>query len=235
MAESDFNFLNGGLDAASIARGVSAGFTPPNGGGTFIFGFNSLDTTPGVVGLYANQTSFNPLEDDAANATGGSIRGAIKRGVSGGPIDFAPFLMIGIQGSSVNDQAYLLGLSDDDPNQIMLVKRAPVAGMKPDGTGVLRTGSATFLPDVWHQLRLDMIVNPNGDVVLKCFQNDLDANDANSPVWEQVPGMDDFIDDALSVNSGTAPLIGGRVGFGFVNADIQRRGFFDQIEVHRQR
>lgn len=235
MAETDFNFLSGGLDAASVARGVSAGFTPPNGGGSFVFGFNSLDNAPGVVALYANQVNFNPLVDDSSNATGGSVRGCIKRGVSGGPIGFAPFLFIGIQGVSINDQAYMLGLSDDDPNQIILVKGAPAGGLAPDGSGVLRTGSATHLTDVWHQLRLDMIVNPNGDVVLKMFQNNLDANLATSPVWEAVPGMDDFVDDALSVNSGTAPLIGGRAGYGFETSDIQRRGFFDQVEVHRQR
>lgn len=235
MSEVDFNFLSGGLDAASVARGVSAGFTVPNGGGSFVFGFNSLSTVPGVVGLYANQSNFNPLVDDAANASGGSVRAAIKRGVSGGPIGFAPFLFIGIQGSSINDQAYMLGLSDDDPNQIILVKGAPAGGLKPDNLGVLRTGSATHLPDAWHQLRLDMIVNPNGDVVLKMFENDLDANPATSPVWTAIPGMSDFIDDALSVNSGTAPLIGGRAGYGFETSDIQRRGFFDQLEVHRQR
>jgi hypothetical protein len=235
MAEADFNFMTGGLNAATVARGVSAGFTPPNGGGTFVFGFHSLATTPGAVGLYANQTNFDPLLDDSANATGGSVRGAIQRGASGGPLGFAPFLFIGVQGTTVNDQGYLLGLSDNDPHEIILRKGSPVNGLSPTASGVLRTGSSTFIPDTWLHLRLDMIVNPNGDVVLKVFESDLTANPVTAPVWAASPGIADFIDDALGVNSGSAPFTGGRVGFGFETSDISRRGFFDHLEILRQK
>lgn len=238
MAEADFNFLSGGLDAASVARGVSAGFTPPAGGGSFVFGFNSLDTASGAVGLYVNATnnsSFDPLIDDSANPTGGSIRGAIQRPIGAGPINFAPFLFIGLQGTTVSDQGYLLGLSDNDPHEIVLRKGAPAGGLLPTATGVLDLGSTTYTPGTWVHLRLDMIVNPNGDVVLKCFQNDLTANNVTAPVWAAIPGIADFIDDALAVNSGSAPFIGGRIGFGFQTADLQRRGYFDHIEALRQK
>jgi hypothetical protein len=233
MAEADFLFLTGGLDAPTVARGVSSGFTPPTGGGAFVFGFHSLIAASGVVGLYAAQANFNPLLDDSAAPSGGSVRGAMKRAASAGPIGFAPFLLIGLQGSSVNDQGYLLGLSDNDPHEVVLVKGAPIGGLDPTGSGVLRRGSETFVPDTWHHLRLDMIVNPNGDVILKCFKN---VGSVLAPSWVAIPGMADFVDDALSVNSGSAPFIGGHVGYAFeVTESANRRAFFDQIECHRQR
>lgn len=233
MAEADFLFLSSGLDAPTVARGVSSGFTPPSGGGAFVFGFHSLIAASGAAGLYAAQANFNPLLDDSLAPSGGSIRGAMKRAASASPIGFAPYLFIGLQGSSVNDQGYLLGLSDNDPHEIVLVKGSPVGGLDPTGSGVLRRGSETFIPDTWIHLRLDMIVNPNGDVILKCFKN---TGSVVAPVWVAIPGMADFVDDALSVNSGSAPFIGGRAGFGFqVTEGANRRAFLDQIEVHRQR
>ena len=141
-------------------------------------------------------------------------------------------LFIGLQGSSVNDLGYLLGLSDNDPHEIILVKGSPIAGLDPTATSVLKSSSETFVPDTWLHLRLDMIVNPNGDVILKAFRNKLDVT---SPTWDAIPGISDFTDDALSVNSGSAPFIGGRGGYAFETSDIQRRGFFDQFELHRQK
>lgn len=232
MAEADFFFLSSGLDAASVARGVTAGTGLPTGGGSFVFGFNSLTVAAGAVGLYANQANFSPLLNDGALPSGGSVRGAIKRGASGGPLGFAGFLFIGLQGTSVNDTGYLLGLSNNDPHEIVLRKGGPIGGLPPTGSDVLRRGSETFIPDTWVHLRLDMIVNPNGDVVLKAFKN---TGPVNAPTWIAIPGVDDFIDDALSVNSGTAPLIGGRAGYGFTTGDLSRRVYVDQIEVHRQK
>ena len=232
MSEADFGFLSGGLDAATVARGVSSGFVGPVGGGAFVFGYHSLTAASGAVGLYALQTNFSPLLDDSLNPSGGSIRAAMKRGASAGPLDFAPFIFIGLQGTSVNDQGYLLGLSDNDPHEILLVKGSPIGGLSPTGSGILRQGSETFVPDTWLHLRLDMIVNPNGDVILKAFKNN---GDVTAPTWEAVPGMADFVDDALSVNSGSAPFIGGRLGYGFQVDDVGRRAFYDQIEAHRQK
>lgn len=45
-----------------------------------------------------------------------------------------------------------------------------------------------------------MIVNDNGDVVLKVLRNDLDAHPlGSSPDWQPVPGMVEFIDDHLGI------------------------------------
>ncbi len=239
MGQLNWEELADGLSGSDLARGVTAGVTPPSGGGNYIFGFNTKTTAVGAAGLVDNQANFGPLRDDSANPRGGSIRGAIQRGASAGLTGFAPMLVIGLQNAvpygSVNDMAYLLGLADSDPHAIVLRKGAISGGLDPTGSGVLRVSTATYEPGTWLHLRLDMIVNPNGDTVLVVMQNDLETNPVTAPVWEAIPGMDDYIDDALEINSGSAPYAGGFLGFGFYANGLSRRGYFDHLEVYRQR
>lgn len=226
MAEADWTVLSDGLDAVILARGVTAGVTPPVSSITnnFVFGFNSLTVSEGAAGYFTNQAGFAPLD-------GGSVRGFLQRGVSAGATGFAPMLHIGLQGPSVNDLAYLLGLEDDDPHHIVLRKAAPGTGLPAAGP-VLRSSDEAFNPGTWLHLRLDMIVNLNGDVRLQVFRSTEDLGDP--PDWQAIPGMAEFVDDALGIQSGSPPLIAGRAGFAFWTSDITRRGFFDQIEVLRQ-
>lgn len=241
MAETDWTELSDDLDLASLDRGVTTGIARPNGGGDFVLGFNSLSASAGAAGYFTNQTNFAPTP---ANK-GGSIRGAIKRGNGGGATGFSPLLFIGAQGASVNDAAYLLGLEDNDPHRIVLRKATIVAGVPAAVAGldsVLRVSTPTFAQNTWLHLRLDMIVNLSGDVILACWANDLDTNPVTAPVWEAIDGMDDFVDDSLGVNSTdagvaaafAAPFTSGRMGFAFQTADVTRRGFFDHIEAIRQ-
>jgi hypothetical protein len=231
MSSANWTELTDGLDIATIDRGVTTGIARPNGGGNFVFGFNSIAVTTGAAAYFAAQANFAPT------AKGGSIRGAIKRGVSGGLTGFAPFLFIGLQGPSVNDAGYMLGLQDDNPHRIALRKGTLISGL-PSGTpgtsGILARSNTAYAVDTWLHLRLDMIVNLNGDVILKCYESDLTAHAVTAPTWGAIGGLDDFVDDALAVNSGSAPYTAGRVGYGFRSQDIIRRGFFDQIEVLRQ-
>lgn len=238
MAETDFNIF--GDAAGDVSRGVTAGQTPPNGGGSFVFGFNSKVTGSKVVGLHpGGVTNFAPLRDDTNTATGGSVRAAIKRGLSVSPTGFSCGLFINLVAATANDFAYVLGLSDNDPHAIVLAKVSLVAGLDPTSTSILRTSSATFLPDVWHHLRLDSIVNPNGDTVLRCFSNDLNTNPVSAPVWTQITGMDDFIDDALGIatqdTGSPTPLAGGFGGFYFQSTNTNLRAFVDHFELHRQK
>ncbi len=232
MAQTDWTFLNDGLDAATVDRGVTTGIARAPGGGSFVYGFNSLSTAQGVVALFTNQLNFAPMQK------GGSVRAAIQRGISGGPLNFAPFLFIGLQGPSVNDLGYLLGLGDGDPHHIVLRKGALSGGLPdiaPGTQGVLRRSTGTFTPGTWLHLRLDLVANQNGDVLLQVFQNDLSAHAlGTAPSWQPLPGMDELVDDALGINSGSLPFTSGRAGFGFFTKDVTRRGFFDQVEIYRQ-
>lgn len=231
MADTDWAYLTDGLDAAMVSRGVTAGIGRAPGGGRFLFGFNSRAAAAGAVALACALPDFAPL------SRGGSIRGCVQRGPGGGPLGFAPFLFLCGRGTSVNDHAYLLGLSDDDPHRVVLRKGALAAGIPDsDGAGALLASSESFPQGTWLHLRLDVIVNDTGDVVLDVFRNDLDAHPLGTPPdWQPIAGMPQFIDDALAINSGTAPLTSGRAGFGFQSRDVTRRGFFDHLELWRQR
>lgn len=233
MSSADWTICNDSLAASVIDRGVTTGIARPNGGGNFIYGFNSLTTAEGAVGLFTNQANFAPM------AKGMTVQGAIQRGVSGGLTNFAPMLIAGLQGPSVNDMGYLLGLADDDPHHIVLKKGAPSAGIAdvvpaPSTNGLLLRSVSTHDPGDWLHLRLDMIVNLNGDVLLQCFENDLGSNPVTAPVWAAISGMEEFIDDALAINSGSAPYTSGRGGFGFYSKDVTRRGFIDHVQIYRQ-
>ena len=230
MAEDDWTFCDDGLDINTVDRGATAGIAAPPGGGDFVFGFNSLVATTGAAAKFYNGADFSPA------AKGGSIRGAVKRGASGGLTGWSPFLFIGLQGPSVNDLCYMLGLSDEDPHRIVLRKGSILTGIQGSSSaGVLRASTATFANNTWLHLRLDMVVNENGDVVLNVFQNDIaNGNEVDTPVWVEIPGMARFIDDQLGINSESQPYTSGRMGVGFRCTNITRRAFFDHVEVFRQ-
>lgn len=232
MASADWTDLDDSLSSGSIVRGVTGGFAPPSGGGSFIYGFNSLDTAPGAAGLFCNLVDFSPA------AKGGQITGALKRAPSGGRTGFTPLLFLGLGGHSVNDLGYLLGLVDGDPSRIALRKGALVGGIPdvaPGGSGILARSTGTVAVDEWVHLRLDMIVNLNGDVRLQCFRNDLGAHAIPGPyTWTAIPGIAEVVDDALGVTTGSAPYTSGYSGFAFCKSDVTRRGYFDQIAIERQ-
>jgi hypothetical protein len=241
MASADWTILTDSLGAANVARGVTAGITKPNGGGSFVYGFNSKAIVDGAVGLHNNQANFAPM------SKGGSVRGAMKRSLGGGKTGFAPFLFICLGGSSVNDSGYLLGLGDDDPAHIVLRKGSIVTGLpdnaaNPPTNDILMRSTETFEEDTWVHLRLDAIVQGSGDVLLQVFQNDLDSYTVSSPTWANITGMEGpqypsitgFVDDALGVNTGSAPYTSGRGGFAFRVEDVTRRVFFDHCEIARQ-
>lgn len=233
MAETDWGII--GSDAQYVRRGVTAGFTPPAGGGNFVFGFRSTVAEDNAVGLYYNTTNYNPLIDEDSNATGGSVRGALQRYTSANALGFSVFLFMNLQGTTSAATGYLLGLSNNDPHEIMLAKTTISAGLDPTDTAtVLRSSSQTYNVGTWLHLRLDAIVNPNGDTVLKCFQNDLDTYDVDDPTWAAISGMDDYIDDSLGINASSNPLAGGYAGFGFESSIVSAHALVDHIEVYRQ-
>ena len=234
MAAADWVLAANSLDAPDVAHGPSAGFTPPGGGGTFIYGVNSLTNVVGTFARYATpqspNTNFNPM------LSGGEISAAVQRGTGGGTTGMAAFIFLGLQGTDVGDDCYMLGLADGDPSHICLRKGSMSSGLPdvaPGGPdGILRRSTISFVPGTWVHLKLEMVVNGNGDVVLNCQYST--AVSVASPLWQAIPGISGFIDDALGVNSGSLPFVSGRAGFGASVADSVRRCFFDQLVLAKQ-
>lgn len=225
MAESDWTVLADAIDASSIRRGSTQGITPPSGG-DFVYAFNSAAAVEGASGLYYNGANFAPA------AEGASIRGVIQKGAGGGTTGSTPILFTGLGGNSVNDTGYLLCLTNDDPARIQLVKGSLTNG--PAGTQIMQS-DATYAIGTWLHLRLDAVVNGNGDVALSVFMNDLSTNPIGGAFsWSAIPGMDAFIDDATGINSGSVPLVGGRIGYGVWVNDVTRRAYVANVEIQRQ-
>ncbi len=236
MSSLDWSTLANSLASSSAPHGVTAGIPAPPGGGDFIYGFNTLANVTGAIGKYASpqapNTNFNPT------TKGAQITGALQRGVGGGVEGSAVFLFVMLQGNDVGDEGYLLGLSDGDPSHIELRKGVLSIGLPDEAPGGTNTVLARSTEEIamgdWVHLRLEAVYNLNGDVVINVFRNDLDANDVDAPVWEAIPGMAQFIDDALGVNSGSLPYTAGRVGFGARLSDSQRRAYVDHLSVSKQ-
>ena len=237
MAEANWNIMGGSLTSGNVKRGVTAGVDKPSGGGNYVYGFNSVNASPGSVALYTSQASFVPT------AKGGSVRAAVRRGPSASPSGCSCYVFIGAQGASTADNGYMLGLSDSDPSALMLRKGLISAGIV-DGdigdSGILAKSTATWAEGTWLHIRLDQIVNPSGDVVLRVYMNDLDVNAVNSPLWEAVEGLTAaaegaaFIDDSLGINSGSSPFAAGYIGYGFQVSGLSRRAFIDHVAISRQ-
>lgn len=234
MASTDFTELTDDLPSGDLARGVTRGVETPSGGEDYTFAFNmTTGGATGAAGMKYTAVNFDPMTN------GGRISSAIIRLPSGGAMGFAPMIFMSLQGNSVEDSGYLLGLQDDDPSYIVLRKGSPVSGLPagdadPLVNGLLRRSTASYANNTWLHLRLTVEVQGTGDVVITCEQSDLDAHDVDSPVWVAIPGMDVFVDDVTEINTGSAPFVGGRSGFAFYTEDITRRAAFDHVTIERQ-
>lgn len=229
MASTDWTACTGNL-TAGVVQGTtdSPPGGPPNGGGTFSYGIGRTAAgADGVVAHFHNGTGWTPTAKAGENDM--AIMRAGKGTESGNNLIYAPFIFVNLQGTSVTDNAYFLGLTEEENARIMLAKGPLTGGLDPSGSNLLRLSSGSFSTLTWVHLRLDVIEQPSGDVLLKVFQNaDLATNPVTSPVWTAVAGMADFTDDALAYNTGTVPLTTGRMGWGMrMGTESGRYGYFD--------
>lgn len=244
MSQADWGTLSGSLTDVSVKRGPTAGISPPNGGGSYAFGFASVDNAPGVVGLYCLQPNFSPIP----GIRGGRIIAAMRRTSIGAATGFSPFLFFCAQAATVDARAYMLGLSDEASGKIQL-RKGPISGGMAAVSAVnplaapntLMRSENGYPADEWQHLRLDVVIQGTGDVILQVFRNNLALHAVSSPVWQSIPGMEGpfstfpgFVDDALAVNTGTVPLAGGYMGFGARFDAANRATYFDHINVDRQ-
>lgn len=233
MADSDWSNLNNSLTPAEVAHDVTASLTPPNGGGTHVYAYNSLSgTIVGASGKCCDIANFKPT------AFGAWIAAALKRLSSASNTGFSPLLYIQATGNDTADNAYLLGLEDADPYRIVLRKGTIIGGIPQANDGeYLRRSSQQYQisDDLWHHIAVEAVKQPNGEIYLNCWQNDLSSNPVTAPVWTPIDGMTQFIDDVPGINSGTPPLGGGYCGFSFSVAEaIAVRAAFDHIQIRRQ-
>lgn len=247
MGQPDWNDLDDSLTTASVKRGVTNEVAGPAGGNGFTYAYNSLvSDVVGAHGKFVDLANFTPTGTLLTVPDGGgSVRGCLKRVTSPNTTGMTPMLFACAQGGppSVNDYAYMLGLSDADPYEIVLAKGPIASGIaeadNPENLTILARSSAQYSmgDGLWHHLRLDAIVEPNGDVLLQAFANDLALQPIGTPpTWVAVPGFPSggFVDGVTQINSGSAPLWGGYWGWAFaVNAAINRRGAFDALEALR--
>ncbi len=237
MGQADWAECTDILQAADLRRGATAFFTPPPGSAdNQTFGYNSTKAVTGAHGMTVNLPNFNPTGTGSSNADGGgSVRGCVRRGPSAGNEGIAPFLFFCCVGDSVNDNGYMVGLSDADPYNIVLAKGPLLGG--PKGDAIIATSSAQFNSsnDLWHHLKMDPIVEPNGDVLIRVYSNDLSLHPLGTPPnWQPVAGVDQFLDDAVHAATGSAPLWGGYCGFGAAIYDaLNRRAAFKAIQAGR--
>lgn len=196
--------------------------------------FNAIVANPGAVVWRINLASFIPTD------AGGVIQAAIRRftGGSGGN-GWSAFIWICGQGIDIGDEAYMLGLTEGNPGYIVLRK-----GLLSDGVpnapppvsqgnltqGVLTRSTDTIALGDWVHLRLSAKRNANGEVVLRVRRNNLDDNLVTAPVWEAVPGMDDFIDDQASIATGSPSFLNGYTGIGARMSAAHQRVAFDAIK-----
>jgi len=238
MADTDWGDVSSILTSADLAFGVTGALTPPNGGGSFVYGYNSLDgTVSGAHAKFVDDTNFKPTGTGPANPDGGgSISGAIKRLPLASYTGFTPYLFGCAQGSppAATNAAYMIALSDESPYRIVLAKATLNTTLSAGSTSILGQSTAQYAiaDDDWHHVRLDVIVQPNGDVLLQAFASDLSANAVGSPSWAAIPGLSDVIDDRLQIETGSAPLLGGYWGFGFALSEALNAGAaFDAIRA----
>lgn len=232
MASSNLTLCTGVLSPSDCARGVTTGTTKPNGGLNFVYAMNSRTAAAGSVALFANQASFAPM------ASGADVSAAMVRLAGGGPAGWSCYLFAASSGPSVDDTCYMLGLSAGDPCHVELRKGVLGVGL-PDETPlganmVLRRSTLTVPIAEWTHLRLEVVVQPFGDVILNCYRSDLGAHAVSSPTWIAIPGMDPFTDDALGIATSSLPYTSGRAGFGMRTDDVTRRAAFDYLKVGRQ-
>lgn len=238
MAEVDWGDLTGtALGPADVARGVSSAFTKAHAdAGTYVYGFRSSSSSVGFAGKYCNLANFAPI---AGVRKGASIRACVKRYASGG--NYAPIFGI-MQGTDPATAAgYFLGLSASDAYQIVLKKGVPAAGLTVADAGVLRYSTEAFedvgdSQAVWFHLRIDILVNPHGEVVLNVYEHDVQTYGlGGAGSWNAITGMASFIDDPMGVMSESTPYLDGFYAFyGLYTAAAGSIALFDHFEVFRQ-
>ena len=215
---------------------------PLTGSGIFAWGANPMVDGPLTFAKFVQDLGINAGYSPTAPGRGGRASAAVMKAPGTGASIFVAALVQSTQMDapvvfpSSAGVGYLLGLTSESPARIALVKGPLSGGVPPSapGTnGVLARGSEDVAAGTWVHLRLDARVNGNGDVCLRAFRNVTGL--VLAPDWQPIPGIPwVVIDDALGVNSGSAPLQRGFFGFGQHFTSARRPTYVDHAAAARQ-
>ena len=218
--------MAGSLSGGNIAAVTSTVITPPTGGGSFARGVRSLSNSIGVwAEYYSAIAAFTPT-------TKGASWSLAMQAVTPGA-NYAPLTFVCAGGTNISDDAYIFGIGNGDPAHLILRKGSiagglpdvePATPLQPLNQGVLRRSVEAFSPGQWLHLRLMAARNANGDTVLSVARN---VGAVGSAIWEPIPGMDPFVDDAAGIATGTPSYPSGFVGRGAYFAQTGRVAVFD--------
>jgi len=224
MAETDWTPLANSLEPEQISRGRTTASEFGIVDGSAAVGFHSLDAAAGLSGFVSALVGFAPI----ANRKGGIITALVKKHapMAGG----APLLFFVNSPDALAAEGYILGLTEEWPYSIALKRGMLSAGLK--GDNALAKSSAVFSAAAWLELALYVTVNTQNDIVLRVLRRDPVLTGA----WAAVPGIDDVIDDAVGLLTGTPPVYGDFYpGFGHYNSGQSGRvSLFDHITIARQ-
>jgi hypothetical protein len=226
MGESDFTQVSGSLGPSLVDHQVSSGFTPPNGGGIHIYGWHSLQPDTGAVALYKSSEAA----DFAPMAAGGRISLAMQRN---NIVGCTPFMFISAAGTTVGSTAYLIGLAHDEATAHLVVVKGRFDEGLPIASAIVQSTGVYDVTE-WIHIEVDIIAQPTDDVKIVVRESDLGSYSVGSPNFVEVPGMEEFVDDALRVATGTDPLVGGYAGFGYYTQIVGGEGRVDYFALDRQ-
>lgn len=216
MADSDWT-APAGVNGSIIAQ-PTLEIVTPNSADPYSFGFNSASDD--TVSYSARSYSRAGFTFKSGSASTSALR-RITADLGGSVFVYAGHGN-GDDGDVglASDICYKLGLQDGVTPHIVLCK-GPLEegipsgdpGSTSGGTKILMKGAETWAATLWVHVRLVTSVQFSGDVVVECFQSQ--NGNFLAPIFETIPGMQDkFIDGTTQINTGSAPLVEGRPGYG---------------------
>jgi hypothetical protein len=230
MSADDWKVIADGFGAIGSP---TVGIAGPNGGGHYVYGARAT-AEAGFHALRCDTAGTAPAAR-GANVSAAMLRArgapsaAVFASAGGGVVGaLDPPLM------AAAAAAYLLGVGFD--GRVRLAKGLLGGGL--GGAAVLAQGEVVYPLGAWVHLRLDVIANANGDVILNAYQSDLGARPVTAPAWTPIPGIGTttphFVDDRVQINTGSPALKAGYSGFAFYFSSAADVAAIDHVTIERQ-
>lgn len=228
MAEVDWQRLTtNALDELLVSGGIATIGSPPNG--TKCMGYHMIQSGQGFAGHICALASFSPIASDK----GGSITTCMRKFGTG---DHSPITFFANSKDVASAQAYILGLSGEQPPRIVLKKGKLNTSVLATSEETLAVSDADYPTNPWLQLSLFVTVNLHGEVGLAVRR--IDPIDVTPPIGlgSEVPGIGTVVDDNGGIISGSVPYAGPfYVGHGCYFGGSQGRiALFDYTIIGRQ-